>query len=118
MAGSATLTTVLSMKAMLDPRMVAASTQVLASAAHGVSIDWVWMTASSQGVFMQITGPLAPSCGFEPQCPERLPHVEIRLRSVGRLPGQILARLDLAFHAIEIGAPPLLRIKARGETSH
>ena len=45
-------TTVLSMKAMLEPRMVAASIQVLASAAQGTAALADCITASSQGVLM------------------------------------------------------------------
>src|ERR1700690_3508543 len=52
-AGSATFTTVLSMKARLDPRMVAASTQRLAAAVHGTPPFADLTTASSQGALMQ-----------------------------------------------------------------
>src|ERR1700757_3734087 len=48
-AGRATLTTVLSMNAMLEPRMVAASTHGLAFSAHGLLEAPDWITASSHG---------------------------------------------------------------------
>jgi hypothetical protein len=44
---------VLSMKAMLEPRMVAASIQPLASALHGTSTSTDRITASSQGGLME-----------------------------------------------------------------
>src|SRR5262249_16884306 len=49
MAGSATLTTVPSMKAMLEPRMVAASTHRSTARAQGASAGLARMTPSSQG---------------------------------------------------------------------
>jgi hypothetical protein len=49
----ATLTTVLSMKAMLEARIVAASIQILASALQGTSAPADRIMASSQGVFMK-----------------------------------------------------------------
>src|ERR1700730_11715673 len=52
-AGRATFTTVLSMKAMLEPRIVAASIQVLALAAHGTPAPVDRITTSSQGVLMK-----------------------------------------------------------------
>jgi len=52
-AGRATFTTVLSMNAMLDPRMVAVSIQIFASAPHGTPSSADRIMASSQGVFMQ-----------------------------------------------------------------
>src|SRR6266576_441386 len=52
-AGRATLTTVLSMNAMLLPRMVAARIHGSAFDAQGVSVDAERRTASSQGGFMQ-----------------------------------------------------------------
>src|ERR1700758_3760569 len=50
MAGSATLTTVLSMKARLEPRIVAASIQGRAWAPHGSSREPERIMVSSQGV--------------------------------------------------------------------
>jgi hypothetical protein len=44
---------VLSMKAMLDPRMVAASIQVLACGSQGTPAPADRTTASSQGVLMR-----------------------------------------------------------------
>src|SRR6267143_3437838 len=52
-AGRATFTTVLSMKAMLEPRIVATSIQVLALAAHGTPAPAVRIATSSQGVLMK-----------------------------------------------------------------
>jgi hypothetical protein len=53
MAGRATLTTVLSMNAMLEPRMVAASIQTWAFSAQRDPEAVDRITASSQGVFME-----------------------------------------------------------------
>jgi len=44
---------VLSMNAMLEPRMVAASIQRLALALHGASPVADWLTVSSQGSLMK-----------------------------------------------------------------
>src|SRR5712671_6777204 len=52
-AGRATFTTVLSMKAMLEPRIVATSIQVLALAAHGTPASVVRFTTSSHGVLIK-----------------------------------------------------------------
>jgi hypothetical protein len=52
-AGRATLTTVPSIKAMLEPRMVAASTQGPAFALHGAPAFRDRMTPSSHGGFME-----------------------------------------------------------------
>src|SRR5216684_448821 len=52
-AGRATFTTVLSMKAMLEPRIVATSIHVLALAAHGTPASVVRFTTSSHGVLMK-----------------------------------------------------------------
>src|SRR6266851_10251425 len=52
-AGRATLTTVLSIKAMLEPRIVAARIQRLACATHGTSAFTDRTTASSHGGFMK-----------------------------------------------------------------
>jgi hypothetical protein len=40
------------MKAMLEPKMVAASIHVLASFVHGTAVSAVLITASSQGALM------------------------------------------------------------------
>src|SRR6267154_337261 len=53
MAGRATLTTVPSMKARLEPRTVAASTQTRASAPHVPPSATERIAASSQGVLME-----------------------------------------------------------------
>ena len=51
-AGSATLTTVLSMKAMPEARMVAASTQRPTASVQGAAAARESMAASSQGGFI------------------------------------------------------------------
>src|SRR5216683_2873832 len=60
-AGRATLTTVLSIKAMLEPRIVAARIQRPARAAHGTSAFTDRTTASPHGGFMKAMD--AFSCG-------------------------------------------------------
>src|ERR1700688_1304098 len=55
-AGKATLTTVLSMNAMLEPRMVATRIHTLASGLQGTSPTAVRIEASSQGVLMNAYG--------------------------------------------------------------
>src|ERR1700674_6024185 len=62
-AGNATLTTVLSMKAMLEPRIVAARIQRSACAVHGAPISADRSIASSQGGFMKVAD--AHSCGID-----------------------------------------------------
>ena len=52
-AGNATLMTDSSMLAMLDARIVAISTQGLASAGLGTAADVDWMIASSQGLVLR-----------------------------------------------------------------
>src|SRR5260370_41513268 len=52
-AGRATFTTVLSMKAMLEPRIVATSIHILALAAHGTPAPAVRIPTSSQDVLMK-----------------------------------------------------------------
>ena len=58
MAGKATLTTVLSIKAMLEARMVAASIQVLASGLHGFPGGAARIAASSHGDFTRYGCPV------------------------------------------------------------
>jgi hypothetical protein len=53
----ATLITVLSMKAMLDPRMVAASIQILACGSQRTPAPADRTTASSLGVLMKLWMP-------------------------------------------------------------
>src|SRR5438270_10913326 len=52
-AGRATFTTVLSMKAMLEPRIVATSIQILPLAVHGTPAPAVRIATSSQGDLMK-----------------------------------------------------------------
>jgi hypothetical protein len=51
-AGNATFTTVLSIKAMLDPRIAAVRIQVPARGGRGAVAGWDRIAASSQGAFM------------------------------------------------------------------
>ncbi len=53
-AGKATLTTVPSMKAMLDPTIVASRIHTFSSGRHGDVAMREWITASSQGGFMRV----------------------------------------------------------------
>src|SRR5271165_2009205 len=53
-AGKATFTTVLSMKAMLDARIVVVSTQAPAAPLHGEVALWESITASSQGGLIRL----------------------------------------------------------------
>src|SRR5579863_3873843 len=102
------------MKAMLDARMVAASTQGLAPAAQGVTAPLDRATASSQGVLMKVgETPCTSASLLKSQRPKRLRDMEIRLRSVCRLPCQVLPRFNFAFHAIEIHPPYCIRIEVR-----
>src|SRR5258707_14724452 len=80
MAGRATLTTVLSMKARLEPRMVAASIQALASAPHGTPAAADRITVSSQGVFTEAM--IRPGSS---DTPEWLSRPEGRARGLGWL---------------------------------
>src|SRR6266853_3155019 len=54
MTGKATLTTEPSIKAMLDPRMVATSTQTPTRGAQGVALGAERITPSSQGNFTKV----------------------------------------------------------------
>jgi hypothetical protein len=60
MTGSATFTTEPSIKAMLDPRMVATRIHGPARGAHGVALGAERITPSSHGDFMK----LAISCSL------------------------------------------------------
>src|SRR5437762_9359742 len=90
MAGSATLTTVLSMNAMLDPRIVAARIQTLACSAHGISSPPDRSTASSQGVLMQAPVAVYVSSGLNGHralgIRERLEVTEQRILSGTQVP--------------------------------
>jgi hypothetical protein len=55
------------MKAMLDPRMVAASIQVLVSAPQGTPTPPDRITASSQGVLMDAMDAIQYALGSEDQ---------------------------------------------------
>jgi hypothetical protein len=61
------LTTVLSINAMLDPRIVAARIQCPARAVHGTAAFTDRTTASSQGGFMEVMDAFA--CGLGSSSP-------------------------------------------------
>jgi hypothetical protein len=81
-----------------------------------------------QQVVLRRTGDLIALDGFlngsisgfwrKPQRPKRLRNMEICLRSVRRLPCQVLPRPDITLDTIKIYTPHCVRIEGRGEVSH
>src|SRR2546421_4152396 len=75
MTGSATVTTEPSMKAMLDPRIVATSTHRPTFCVQGVGLATERITPSSQGAFTKF------AISFTPSSPEETCHLHLCLPS-------------------------------------